>query len=124
MLTVLLAALAGVALIDGATIAGAILGAAAFLLAVSALRDAAAATGVLLNALAEPKTVKAPVTDARAEEPATASPWASMEPAETYEASQIREGLRSGNGHEGVPASTTVGDLPSRAHVPRLSEPE
>ena len=55
MLTALLAVLAAGALLDGATIAGAILGAAAFFLAASAIRDCAAATGVLLHALAEPK---------------------------------------------------------------------
>jgi hypothetical protein len=112
MLTALLAMLAAAALLDGATIAGAILGAFAFLLAASAVRDCAAATGLLLHAVAEPRPDEESAEESRVEEPAAASAEWEMEPA------------RSDNGHEGVPASTTVGELPSRARVARLSEPE
>jgi glycosyltransferase involved in cell wall biosynthesis len=112
MLTALLTVLAAAALLDGATIAGAILGAFAFLLAASAVRDCAAATGLLLHAVAEPQPEAESAEGSRAEEPAAASGAWATEPA------------RSDNGHEGVPASTTVGDLPSPARVARLSEPE
>jgi hypothetical protein len=122
ILTALLGTLAAAALLDGAAIAGAILGAFAFLLAASAVRDCAAATGVLLYAIAEPRVEDSALEPAH-EAPAAASDWDATEPATAYETGNGLGG-RSDNGHDAVPASTGVGELPSRARMARLSEPE
>jgi glycosyltransferase involved in cell wall biosynthesis len=121
LLTGLLGTLAAAALLDGAAIAGAILGAFAFLLAASAVRDCAAATGVLLHAIAEPRTEDSALESPQ-EEPVEAPAWATTEAEAAYDANG--GGPRSTNGNESVPASTSVGELPSRARVARLSEPE
>ena len=121
-LTAVLAVLSSAAFLDGATIAGAILGVAAFFLAASAVRDGAAATGLLLHALAEPK----PAGDAAEPSAGDSAPsaWETMEPEAAYDGENGRESLHSENGHDATPAPTAVGDLPSRARVARLSEPE
>jgi hypothetical protein len=125
LLTALLGALAAGATLDGAPIAGAILGVVALFLAISAIRDCAAATGVLLHALAEPQPEEDPFFELPGEEPAAASAsWTAVGSATGYERDNGRETVRSDNGHEGIPAPTSVGDLPSRAHAARLSEPE
>jgi glycosyltransferase involved in cell wall biosynthesis len=121
LLTALLGTLAAAALLDGAAIAGAILGAFAFLLAASAVRDCAAATGVLLYAIAEPRTEDSAL-ESPPEEPEEAPAWATTEAEAAYDANG--GGLRSTNGNESVPASTSVGELPSRARVARLPEPK
>jgi hypothetical protein len=118
-LTAVLALLATGAIVAGAFAAGAVLGLAAFFLAASTIRDGAAATGVLLHAVAEPQH-----EDEAAGEPSEDGSPTTLEPAAAFEEESSRERVHSENGHEGVPASTTVGDMPSRARIARLSEPE
>jgi hypothetical protein len=121
ILTGLLGTLAAAALLDGAAIAGAILGAFAFLLLASAVRDGAAATGVLLYAIAEPRTEES-AHESPHEEPLEVPEWTATEAEAAYDANG--GGLQSANGHESVPPPTHVGELPSRATVARLPEPE
>jgi O-antigen biosynthesis protein len=116
LLTALLAALAAAATLDGAPIAGVTLGAAAFFMAISAVRECAAATGVLLHALVEPKPGVVPLAESRSERGGSAS-WSPV-------GDNGLTDVLSDNGHEAAGTSTSVGDLPSGARIARLSEPE
>jgi hypothetical protein len=107
-LTVVFAALGIGAALDGAPIAAAILGASALFLGASAIRDCAAATGMLLDAIREPETEEHPVP---APEEELAAATAALPAAESvaYESDNGRESARP---------------VHSRARVARFSEPE
>jgi hypothetical protein len=115
LITALLAVLAAAATLDGAPIAGVTLGAAALFMAISAVRECAAATGVLLHALVEPKPVSVPLGEARSQ-PAGSASWSPVPD------NGLKDVL-SENGHDGAGA-TSVGDLPPGARIARLTEPE
>jgi glycosyltransferase involved in cell wall biosynthesis len=134
-LTAIFGVLAAGAALDGAPVAGAILGVVALLLAVSALKDCAAATGALLYALAEQREEpeELVITSPEPEPVAASAPWTvGSAPAYesengrdgAYESENGRDGRHSDNGHDGIPTSSPVGDLPSRPQVARFSKPE
>jgi hypothetical protein len=116
-------------------LAAAILGVVALVIAISALRDCAAATGALLHALAcqreEPEDLE--IISPEPEPVAASAPWTlGSAPAYdsenghegTYESENGRDGRHSDNGHDGIPSSSPVADLPSRPQVARFSKPE
>jgi hypothetical protein len=125
-LIALFATLAGAAFLDAAPLTGAILGVVALLLAVSALKDCAAATGALLHALAglREETGEPAITSTDHEPIEVSDPWSAVGSAPAYESENGRDGTHADNGHDAIPSSSPVGDLPSRPQIARFSKPE